>query len=120
LDQVFHGPHPLADTPVNLIEKYTNTYYGLPFVAHTHWHLRFSHFVGYGSKYYAYLVSKAIAAQIWNNCFANDPLSSTAGENYRAKLLAYGGERQPSELVSSLIGFNIDNQALVKSLVESL
>jgi intermediate peptidase len=120
LDQVFHGAYPLTDTPINIIEKYTNSHYGLPFVPNTHWHLRFSHFVGYASKYYSYLVSKAIAAQIWNNCFANDPLNSTAGENYRSKLLAFGGERKPSELINSLIGFNIDNKALVKSICEAI
>ncbi len=76
--------------------------------------------VGYGAKYHSYIVSKAIAAKIWSECFDKDPLSSNAGEGYRVKLLEYGGEKQPQELIRSLIGFNIDNHSLVKSLTQHL
>lgn len=117
---MFHDQYPLKNDPVKLVEEYTKHYYSLPFVNDTHWHLRFSHFVGYGAKYYSYLVSKAIASEIWSECFANDPLSSTAGEKYRSKLLAFGGERRPQELINSLIGFNVNNQSLVNSLVDCL
>jgi mitochondrial intermediate peptidase len=120
LDQVFHGDYPLNKRPIDLVADYTRDYYNLPFVNDTYWHQRFSHFISYGAKYYSYLVSKAIATKIWSHCFAKDPLSSTAGENYRHKLLAYGGERKPQDLINSLIGFNVNNKSLVNSLVESL
>ena len=118
LDQAFH----LTDfektdlNPVDITEKYTKEYHSLPYVPNTHWHLRYTHLVGYGAKYHSYIVSKAIAAKIWTECFEKDPLNSTAGENYRKKLLEFGGEKQPQELISSLIGFNIENDSLVKSL----
>jgi mitochondrial intermediate peptidase len=104
--------------PIDIIEKYTNEYHSLPFVPNTNWHQRFSHFVGYGAKYYSYLVSKAIAAQIWTKCFETDPLSSTAGENYRTKLLAYGGEKPPVELIKSLTGIDVKTTSLVESLTQ--
>jgi intermediate peptidase len=122
LDQEFH----LTDfdntslRPIDLIEECTTKYYSLPFVANTHWHLRFTHLVGYGAKYYSYLVSKAIASNIWTECFEKDPLNSTAGANYRDKLLQFGGERRPQELISSLVGFDVENKSLVKSLTRHI
>jgi hypothetical protein len=42
------------------------------------------------------------------------------GEKYRSKLLAFGGERKPQELIDSLMGFNVNNKSLVNSLVNYL
>ncbi len=105
---------------MDIVEKYTNKYHPLKYVPNTHWHLRFTHLVGYGAKYYSYLISKAIASKIWLECFEKDPLSSMAGEKYRQKLLEFGGEKRPQELINSLIGFNINTESLVKSLSDSL
>ena len=122
LDQAYH----LTDfekenlKPIDIVEKYTNKYSCLPFVKGTHSHLRYTHLVGYGAKYYSYVVSKAIAAKIWSECFEKDPLSTHAGENYRKKLLEFGGEKRPEELIKSLIGFDLETDSLVKSLVENI
>jgi intermediate peptidase len=122
LDQAYH----LNDfeneniTPLQINEKYTNEFYSLPFVANTYSHLRYTHLVGYGAKYYSYVVSKAIAAKIWSDCFEKDPLNRAAGEKYRSQLLEYGGERRARELISSLIGFDLNNDDLVKSLTKNI
>jgi intermediate peptidase len=123
LDQAYH----LTDfdnsnqQPIDIVEKYTNEYYSLPFVKNTYSHLRYTHLVGYGAKYYSYVVSKAIAAKIWTECFEADPLSSTAGQNYRKKLLEFGGEKRPQELIKSLIGIDLEStDTLIKSLVQTL
>lgn len=122
LDQAYH----LNDfdngnkTPMEINELYTNEFYSLPFVKNTNSHLRYTHLVGYGAKYYSYVVSKAIAAKIWSECFEKDPLSRTAGENYRKKLLEHGGEIRAHELLSSLLGCELNNEDLVKSLTKNV
>ena len=119
LDQAFHLEN-LNERPVDIIEKYTHKYHHLPYVKNTFWHLRYTHLVGYGAKYYSYLVSKAIASKIWTECFEKDPLSSTAGELYRKKLLEFGGEKQPQELINSLIGIDVASSNLVDSLTKNI
>lgn len=121
LDQAYH----LTDfdnnsrdlKPIDVIEEYTNKYHSLPFIQNAHTHLRYTHLVGYGAKYYSYVVSKAIAAKIWTECFEKDPLCPIAGQNYRKKLLEFGGEKRPEELIKSLTGYEVEIDSLVESLV---
>jgi len=66
LDQVYHGVHPLGKTTTAVLADVQNRFYCLPYVEGTAWQIRFSHFVGYGAKYYSYLMSRAVASQIWH------------------------------------------------------
>lgn len=92
----------------------------MPYVENTNWHLRFNHLVGYGARYYSYLVSKSIAAKIWSQCFEKDPLNSSAGEMYRKKLLEFGGEKRPEELIRDLLGDEIELKSMVTSLTKDI
>uniref|UniRef100_A0A1I8GFW4 [histone H4]-lysine(20) N-methyltransferase n=1 Tax=Macrostomum lignano TaxID=282301 RepID=A0A1I8GFW4_9PLAT len=82
----------------------------------TAWQHRFTHLVGYGAKYHAYLVSKAIASLVWSTRFAKDPLCSSAGRDYELRLLARGGEESTASMVAELTGQSVTVDCLVDAL----
>ncbi|TGZ60619.1 hypothetical protein CRM22_008431 [Opisthorchis felineus] len=70
------------------------------------WPHRFSHLVGYGGRYYSYLMARAGAHLIWSQCFANDPWSSSKGQLYQERVLRHGGEFHPATMLSDLLSYN--------------
>uniref|UniRef100_A0A8C9Q6C7 Mitochondrial intermediate peptidase n=1 Tax=Spermophilus dauricus TaxID=99837 RepID=A0A8C9Q6C7_SPEDA len=76
LDQIYHGKHPLRKPTTDILKETQEKFYGLPYVPNTAWQLRFSHLVGYGAKYYSYLMSRAVASMVWKECFLQDPFNS--------------------------------------------
>lgn len=109
LDQRYHGNlahiglrgegSPVEVTTTDVLAQVQAQYYCLPHVPQTAWQLRFGHLVGYGAKYYSYLMSKAIASWIWQKYFEKDPFDRNAGERYRNEILAHGGGCPPKELL---------------------
>uniref|UniRef100_A0A452UNS3 Mitochondrial intermediate peptidase n=1 Tax=Ursus maritimus TaxID=29073 RepID=A0A452UNS3_URSMA len=99
LDQIYHGKHPLRTSTTDILRETQEKFYGLPYVPNTAWQLRFSHLVGYGAKYYSYLMSRAVASMVWKECFQQDPFNRAAGERYRREMLAHGGGREPMLMV---------------------
>ena len=122
LDQVYHGVHPLPDQrdTMQTLEYVQNRYHCTPYVPGTAWHLRFGHFVGYGAKYYSYLMSRAVASRIWYQCFRSNPFSRDMGQRYRMRVLAHGGETNPTQLVENMLGERPTTQMLVQSLLDDL
>uniref|UniRef100_A0AC34FZ84 Peptidase M3A/M3B catalytic domain-containing protein n=1 Tax=Panagrolaimus sp. ES5 TaxID=591445 RepID=A0AC34FZ84_9BILA len=73
----------------------------LPLIGHGEnvaWPHRFSHLGPYGAKYYSYLVAKAAASLIWEQCFREDPFSRKSGLAW-AKVQSYGGELPSKDLL---------------------
>ncbi|XP_010605769.1 mitochondrial intermediate peptidase isoform X2 [Fukomys damarensis] len=103
LDQIYHGKHPLRKSTTDILKETQEKFYGLPYVPNTAWQLRFSHLVGYGAKYYSYLMSRAVASMVWKECFLQDPFNRAAGERYRREVLAHGGGREPMLLVQGML-----------------
>lgn len=84
------------------------------------WQLRFSHLVGYGARYYSYLISRAIASWTWQTYFQKDPLSRSSGDKYRYKCLAHGGGKPPSKLVADFLDQEASPVNFAKSLINEI
>lgn len=117
LDQVYHGSHPLRGSTTEVLANLQKHYYRIHYVPDTAWQLRFSHLVGYGAKYYSYLLSRALASWIWQEYFEADPMSSSAGEKYRRECLAHGGGTPAKELVSNFLRQEVTPSNLVSKLM---
>jgi len=124
LDQQYHSDNPFdgKSSSTEVVKEIQGQYYGLPYVDNTvnlkffiifmfvynlfkfqAWQHRFSHLVGYGAKYYSYLISRALAWSSWSNKFMDDPLSRSSGEWLRSGLLQHGGGLPCRPLVKELL-----------------
>ncbi|XP_011875557.1 PREDICTED: mitochondrial intermediate peptidase [Vollenhovia emeryi] len=119
LDQVYHSGKLMKST-TEILQDVQKDYYGLPYVKNTAWQLRFSHLVGYGAKYYSYLISRAIAAWIWQTYFHDDPFCRSAGNRYRRECLAHGGGKPASLLVSDFLNKEANAVTFAKSLINEV
>ncbi|KAG5884744.1 hypothetical protein JTB14_029225 [Gonioctena quinquepunctata] len=120
IDQKYHGAHPLIGTTTEVLAETQKDFYCLPYVPNTAWQLRFSHLVGYGAKYYSYLVSRALAHSIWKKYFEEDPFSRENGEKYRLDCLSHGGGKNPKELVSDFLRVDPHPEVLAKYLIDEI
>ncbi|XP_043849568.1 LOW QUALITY PROTEIN: mitochondrial intermediate peptidase [Dromiciops gliroides] len=120
LDQIYHGKHPLKRSTTDILKETQEKFYGLPYVPNTAWQLRFSHLVGYGAKYYSYLMSRAVASMVWKECFMPDPFSRAMGERYRREMLAHGGGKEPMLMVQGMLQKCPSIEDFVGALVSDL
>ncbi|KAK3605604.1 hypothetical protein CHS0354_027266 [Potamilus streckersoni] len=120
LDQVYHSHPQEGKSTTDILADVQNKYHGIPYVAGTAWQLRFSHLVGYGAKYYSYLMARAVASRIWHQCFKEDPFNRTMGEKYRREMLCHGGEIHPSALVEGLLNEKPTVEKFVQSLLDDI
>ncbi|XP_054164343.1 mitochondrial intermediate peptidase-like [Oppia nitens] len=122
LDQSYHSSDPLRGhkNTTEVLAQIQNHYYSLPHVTNTSWQLRFAHLVGYGAKYYSYLVSKSVAASIWQKLFLKDPLSSSAGQLFKDQVLSHGGGNPPKLIVENILQQTISAKGLADSLIDNV
>lgn len=119
LDQIYHGK-PQNCSTTETLQKMQQKFYGLPYTANTAWQLRFSHLIGYGAKYYSYLMSRAVASMVWKQCFVQDPLNRDMGERYRREMLAHGGAKEPMLMVEGMLQRRPSIEDFVDALVSEL
>ncbi|CAJ1065767.1 mitochondrial intermediate peptidase-like [Xyrichtys novacula] len=119
LDQIYHST-PQKHTTTQILQEMQQKFYGLPYVPNTAWHLRFSHLIGYGAKYYSYLMSRAVASMVWKQCFVQDPLNRDMGERYRREMLAHGGAKEPMQMVEAMLQRQPTIEDFVDALVSEL
>ncbi|KAK9507663.1 hypothetical protein O3M35_007470 [Rhynocoris fuscipes] len=120
IDQIYHGKHPLDGSTTEVLASTQNKYYSIPYVPNTAWQLRFSHLVGYGAKYYSYLMSRAVASSIWQKYFVNDPFSRIQGEKYRRNCLEHGGGKPARALVRDFLQYELTPKSLASALIIDL
>ncbi|KAJ2709984.1 Mitochondrial intermediate peptidase [Coemansia spiralis] len=95
----------------------------------TQWQARFTHLVGYGASYYAYLFDRVLAGRIWDRVFQGDrphhasnssdaagPLDRNAGERFKNEVLQWGGGRDPWKCLASVL----DNGATHHREIEAI
>uniref|UniRef100_A0A671MS52 Peptidase M3A/M3B catalytic domain-containing protein n=1 Tax=Sinocyclocheilus anshuiensis TaxID=1608454 RepID=A0A671MS52_9TELE len=114
-----------AEVPSILMEYFATDYRVISqFARHYQtgqaWQLRFSHLVGYGAKYYSYLMSRAVASMVWKQCFYKDPLNRETGERYRREMLAHGGGKEPMLMVEGMLQKRPSIEDFVNALVSDL
>ncbi|XP_028275527.1 mitochondrial intermediate peptidase-like [Parambassis ranga] len=119
LDQIYHSK-PQNSSTTEILKNMQQTFYGLPYTPNTAWQLRFSHLIGYGAKYYSYLMSRAVASMVWKQCFVQDPLNRDMGERYRREMLAHGGAKEPMLMVEGMLLRRPSIEDFVDALVSEL
>ncbi|CAB3256274.1 unnamed protein product [Arctia plantaginis] len=121
LDQHYHGQNASSGgRTTEVLQQVQKQYYGLPYVENTAWQHRFSHLIGYGAKYYSYLISRGIAWSVWHAHFARRPLARGAGERLRHRLLRHGGALPPQVLLRDYLDTEITPNKLANALAEEL
>uniref|UniRef100_A0A3P8U333 Mitochondrial intermediate peptidase n=1 Tax=Amphiprion percula TaxID=161767 RepID=A0A3P8U333_AMPPE len=119
LDQIYHSK-PQNRSTTDILKDMQQKFYGLPYTPNTAWQLRFSHLIGYGAKYYSYLMSRAVASMVWKQCFVQDPLNRDMGERYRREMLAHGGAKEPMLMVEGMLQRRPTIEDFVDALVSEL
>lgn len=120
LDQRYHGQFPLKGSTTEILAEAQKEHYSIPYIPNTAWHLRFSHLVGYGAKYYSYLMSRAIASWIWHSNFKDNPFSREQGEKYRDNCLKHGGGKPLRNLVTDFFHHEVSSASMVSALIKDL
>jgi len=119
-DQDFHGAHPLAGDTTAVMEQVHTQFHSLPYIPNTSPHLRFSHLVGYGARYYSYLFARSVASSIWQANFQDQPYSAHAGKRYREECLSHGGGKPSPLLVSDYLQQHIEPEQLATALLHEV
>lgn len=119
LDQAYHGSDVGRESTTDVLARIQQNYYSIPYVENTAWQLRFSHLVGYGAKYYSYLVSRAVATAIWTKLFAHEPLSRSAGERYKQEVLSHGGGKPADKIAEDVLGCRVDAEFIADGVISS-
>jgi len=120
VDQEYHGELPLVGDSTDVYAEVHRNLHSLPYVENTAPQLRFSHLVGYGARYYSYLIAKSVASAIWQENFQQDPFSTQAGMRYRDSCLSHGGGKPSLDLVSEYLQHPVEPHLLALALLKEV
>ena len=63
--------------------------------------------VGYGARYYSYLLARSVASNIWQKFFQENPYDSEKGAEFRENCLAWGGGKPSPKIIGDILGHNV-------------
>jgi intermediate peptidase len=101
--KIFGRPDPSQPSTTEIFAKLHQDH-NIPYADGTHWHSRFGHLVTYGAGYYGYLYSQVFAGDIWQHSFEGDSLRRESGERLWQSMLIHGGAKDPSAMLTDLLG----------------
>jgi len=85
--------------------------------ADTHFYCSWGHLAGYGSKYYGYLWSRIIAADLFDAIQKkNGLLKSSVGQQYAATILAPGGSQVPEAMIKKFLQRDWNQQPFLRKI----
>ena len=102
----------LNDTLIRLQHAYSP----FDYIDDTHFYANFGHLYGYSARYYTYMWSLVIAADLFSEFQREGLLDPSVAARYRDKVLAPGGSRDAADLVADFLGRPFNYQAFIEQL----
>jgi len=118
MDQALHSGS--SSSLGSRVEEVAGQCLGLPGAPGAAYHHRFSHLVGYGARYYSYMMARSVASAIWQKTFQDDPFSREAGVKYREECLSHGGGKPSHLLVGDHLGCQLAPEQLATALIQEI
>lgn len=96
--------------------KLQSEYSPFDYIDDTHFYANFGHLYGYSARYYTYMWSLVIAADMFSEFEREGLLNEKMSHRYRDKILAPGGTQDAAELVEAFLGRPFNYQAFIEQL----
>jgi len=104
LSLAYHDRDPAGLDLEGVMRDVDSTYSPFAPMPDTHFYANFAHLNGYASNYYAYLWSRAVAADLLSRFAKEGTLNPETGAAFRVEVLEPGGSVPASTLVSGFVG----------------
>jgi len=102
----------LNETLIRLQQAYSP----FDYINDTHFYANFGHLYGYSARYYTYMWSLVIAADLFSEFERDGLLNSDVAARYRDKVLAPGGSKDAADLVADFLGRPFNYDAFIEQL----
>jgi thimet oligopeptidase len=79
-----------------------------------HFLCNFGHLCGYGAKYYGYLWTRILAADVFEQIKEEGLLNPAAGKRYLDAILSRGGSKDPNDLLFDYLGRKPSQEAFLR------
>ena len=76
--------------------------------------------VGYGARYYSYLLARSVASNIWQKFFQENPYDSEKGAEFRENCLAWGGGKPSPKIIGDILGHNVNPVQLADAMITEI